>query len=101
LIQTAVPVLEDTVGLLQLADISHDLSDIVGPHGWNRRHVAIRPVMRPDALLNRAIEGAISVMVRLVDAVNERWPFVAASSVCAVATRAVGRKKLLALLRDP
>ena len=52
---------------LQPPDILHDLLDILWGDAVDLRHVAKFPMVRPDAVSCRQLEGLISVVVRLVD----------------------------------
>src|SRR3989449_11732574 len=57
---------------LQPPDILHDLIDIPRSDAFDLRHVAELPMVRPNAVGRRQLEGLIRVMVRLVDPMYER-----------------------------
>src|SRR5207302_8732512 len=81
--------LEDAGLLLEPPDVRDDLGEIVPGDARNLRHVAERPVMGTHAHFRCAIEGAICVMVRLVDLIEERrtdWGPLGADAVARSAT---------------
>ena len=57
---------------LQPPHILHDLIDIPRSDAFDLRHVAELPMVRPDAVGRRQLEGLIPVMVWLIDLIYER-----------------------------
>ena len=61
-------ILLENAGLfLEPAHILHDLIDILRRNAFDLRHVAELPMVGPDAVGRRQLEGLIPVMVWLVD----------------------------------
>src|SRR5205807_4551872 len=87
--------LEDAGLLLEPPDVRDDLGEIVPGDARNLRHVAERPVMGTHAHFRCAIEGAIRVMVGLVDLIEEWWTDWGPLGADAVARRATAVEESL------
>src|SRR6056297_229981 len=88
---------ENTVFLLKRTHIGGNRLDVGIRHTAHRRHVAVSPVMRPDAVFRRENEGHVRMVAGLVNPVNQRraLPFVS-RGVGPVAGRAFGIECALA-----
>jgi len=74
---------------LQPPHILHDLIDIPRSDAFDLRHVAELPMVRPDAVGRRQLEGLIRMMVRLVDPMYERRSVIGACRLFPMTGRTV------------
>ena len=77
--------IQDAIGLLQFADIPNDRCDLLVGYIGLRRHVAEPPVVLLRATSDRAIEGGVTMMTRIVDIVNEGRSLTGTPGIPAVA----------------
>ena len=88
----------DAVGFLQLADVTDDLGNVLARNLRLRRHVAVEPMMLPDAGSGGQVEGFVRMMPRIVDVMDERRTQFRARRVLAVTGLAIHLEERCAFL---
>ena len=86
--------LEDSRLLLEPADVLDDVADVIGRHFFNLRHVAEFPMMRLDTVGGSPLERGVSVVIGLVDLVNERRALLGPDTADSMTRRTVGNELL-------
>lgn len=98
---TAAPLYSESLknpGLfLEPADVFHDLIDVVGRHPFDLRHVAELPVVRSDAVGRGILEGRITVMIGLVNLMDERGALTGSHRAGTMTARTIGGELLFAV----
>jgi hypothetical protein len=79
----------DPIGDLEFAYVLHDRRKLRLSHLGLRRHIAVRPMVLPHAQLGREKKRPVTMVSRIVDVVNQGWPFCGAGGVAPVASGAI------------